>query len=138
MKNSVNNATERKEHTIRILERDYHGKLINEDTLISMGYNDLVRWLKRIAKYENIKRTMLIVNQDERITIIFFTATYKYCISARKDHYLGCTASCRKSRPGETWRRGSDLPDGEYNEETFEKIVRKIVSYEMKNLQLEI
>ncbi len=138
MENSVNDATETKEHTIKIIEKDYHGKLINENILMSMGYNDLVRWLKKIAKYENIKRTMLIVDQGERIKIIFFTATYKYSINARKDNYLGCTASCRKARPGETWTRGSDLPDGNYDEETFEKIVRKIVGYEMKNLQLEI
>lgn len=140
MENSVNNATERKEHRIKIIEKDYHGRLINEDILISMGYNDLVRWLKRIAKYENIKKTMLIftVDQTENVKIIFFTDTHKYCIDAKKDDYLGCTTSCRKARPGETWTRGSDLPDGDYNEETFEKIVRKIVGYEIKNLQLEI
>ena len=140
MKNSVNNATEQKDHRIKLIEKNYNGKLINEDILIDMGYNDLVRWLKRIAKYENIKRTMLIfvVDKTEKIKIIFFTDTHKYCIIAIKDEYIGCTASCRKAKPGETWTRGSDLPDGDYNEETFEKIIRKIVGYEMKNLQLEI
>ena len=138
MENSVNDATESKEHTIKIIEKDYHGKLINEKILISMGYNDLVRWLKKIAKVENTKRTMLIVDQGERIKIIFFTATYKYAINARKDHYLGCTASQRISRPGETWTKGSDLPDGDYDEETFGRIIRRIISNEMTNLQLEI
>jgi hypothetical protein len=49
--------------------------------------------------------------------------------------YLGCIASCRKPRVGETWHRGSDLADGPYSKETFFKIIGDIVSLELKTIQ---
>ena len=44
--------------------------------------------------------------------------------------YLGCGASARKPRAGETWTRGSDLADGPLTFETWVKILGDIVSYE--------
>lgn len=44
--------------------------------------------------------------------------------------YLGCIASSRKPRAGETWTRGSDLHDGDLNKETWYGILADIVSYE--------
>lgn len=45
--------------------------------------------------------------------------------------YLGCTASARKSRAGEDWNRGSDLADGVLCEDTWLRILRDIVAYEL-------
>ena len=71
MKDSVENATER---TKEILEKDNNSKLIDESQLINLGYSDLAKWIKDIAKYGNIKRTMLIFkrNNCDNIRIKFF------------------------------------------------------------------
>lgn len=45
--------------------------------------------------------------------------------------YLGCIATSRKKRAGESWARGNDLPDGALCVEVWDKIVRAIVSYEL-------
>lgn len=48
-----------------------------------------------------------------------------------KNSYLGCIASTRKPRAGENWNRGSDLVDGSYSKETFDKIIYDILAYEL-------
>jgi hypothetical protein len=48
--------------------------------------------------------------------------------------YLGCQSSRRKARAGESWTRGSDLPDGPLNRETWDKILKAIVIYELEEL----
>jgi len=45
--------------------------------------------------------------------------------------YLGCEASSRIPRAGEDHHRGNDLPDGMLTEETWQRILAAIVSYEM-------
>jgi hypothetical protein len=47
------------------------------------------------------------------------------------DGYLGYTASCRTPCAGEDWTRGNDLADGPLTEETWNRIIGDIVSYEM-------
>ena len=107
-------------------------------------------WLKQIIRYGNVDSQVLIewdVNYEldpnaNKFTCIFYTETHKYYIygySPTAKHpkgYLGCGGNSRKSRPGEDWHRGNDLPDGDYSKETFDRIVRGIVAYELKNLQL--
>ena len=36
--------------------------------------------------------------------------------------------------PGETWTRGSDLADGKFNRETWERILRDIIRNELQKL----
>jgi hypothetical protein len=45
--------------------------------------------------------------------------------------YLGCGANSRKSRAGEDWTRGCDLADGPLTKETWLRILRDIVGYEL-------
>ena len=73
-----------------------------------------------------------------RVNVLFFTDSHSYAIHAQlRDGggYLGAYTGTRKPRPGETWTRGNDLPDGKYCKDTFDKIMRAIVRYEMKRLQ---
>lgn len=58
------------------------------------------------------------------------TATHSYHITCRDD-YLGCIASSRKPREGETWTRGNDLPDGPADENTLAEIVQAMLGYEL-------
>lgn len=79
--------------------------------------------------------------QDELdLTVKIWTFTNQYRITARihgygNRTYLGCQASSRKSRTGETWTRGNDLPDGEFNQETWDKIMGGIVRYEAEEVR---
>ena len=41
---------------------------------------------------------------------------------------MGATRSCLYKRPMEDWTRGSDLPDGKCNEDTFKSILFAILS----------
>ncbi len=85
--------------------------------------------------------------RDDVLHVVLFTSDHRYHISARlprdkqvgmhskpqeaDDGYLGCTASTRKPRAGETWDRGNDLLGGSLTKETFDAIIRKIVGYEL-------
>jgi len=68
----------------------------------------------------------------------FYTDEHKYFIVAIERNtgksYLGCQVSTRKSRAGEDWARGNDLPDGDFTKETWNSIVEAIVRYELVKL----
>ena len=72
---------------------------------------------------------------NNRFRMLIYTDKNSYSISVHYSedgkHYLGCIASARKPRAGEDWTRGNDLPDGDFSIETFNKIMLKIVGYEM-------
>lgn len=130
------------------IEEKRNGKLIKYDDL-PIKAKLFADWMKSIARYGNAESIFIIFKYehdecDERYGCVFYTDSHKYHISIRlpkdtdtfKGGYAGCTASTRKSRVGEDWNRGSDLPDGKYTQETFDKISRGIIGYEMKTLQL--
>ena len=124
---------------------------INNATLIN--YEELIEvapefslWLKEIVRYGNVDSQVMIFldtkdNGKNRFICRLYTNDHYYSITGykpidKKGGYLGCTASTRKNRPGEDWSRGNDLPDGKYNKKTFDSIIRRIVAYELKTLQL--
>ena len=136
------------------LEEKRDAKIIKWEELVDIA-PDMAIWLKKIVRYGNVDSQVLIyqnlnsrsniTEEDKeklRFTCVFFTDTHKYSISGyvptkmNPDGYLGCIVTTRKPRAGEDWNRGNDLPDGEYSKETFDKIVRRIVAYELKSLQL--
>ena len=135
----VDKAVDRKSYAVEMLETKYNAKIITFQDAEEKGYGEFIKWLKGIARYGNIERTMLVFDYEDRVNVKFFTAEHSYSISARLPEndkgYLGCTSSCRTPKVGETWTRGSDLADGKYSEKTFIEIMADIVGYEMKNLQ---
>jgi len=86
--------------------------------------NELNRWGKDkfLWRYE-----------EDCTEVYLFTHGNRYSIVARAT-YLGCQVSSRKPRPGEDWNRGNDLADGKFNEETWNRILRDIISYELKSI----
>lgn len=91
---------------------------------VSMWLDSVGMWGKAGEKFRYTE------HEDGRGTVIFCTGTHSYQI-AFSDTYLGCVASCRTQRPGETWTRGNDLPDGGFSRETFDRIIFAIVGYEL-------
>lgn len=134
-----------KTHGREMFEKQKECNLISLETLSSLGHGekDLANKLIAMSRYGNVDSTILIgafKNDLGRYKVWFFTNDHSYSISIYlpegNNSYMGCIASCRKPKPGETWTRGSDLADGKYSDETWLSILNDIVSYEMKNLQL--
>lgn len=74
------------------------------------------------------------------VSMDLFTDINHYMISIRpEDHlvtsdqktYLGCIVQSRKERAGETWKRGRDLADGPCTNDTWQRILKDIVNYEL-------
>jgi len=68
--------------------------------------------------------------KEERLRTHIYTEEHIYHISMTPS-YLGCIMTCRKPEIGEDWSRGSDLPDGDFSQDTFNRIMKGIVSVEM-------
>ena len=124
--------------------------IIDWEELVNIA-PDFAVWLKQIIRHGTVDSQVFITwstnypDKDKEINYfrcLLFTENHKYTIyghAPTKEHprgYLGCGGESLKPRPGEWWHRGNDLPDGDYSKETFDRIVRGIVAYEIKNLQL--
>ncbi len=132
------------------LERNHNAKLINYD-ILKESLPDFAEWLESVCRYGNVDSVCLIFLEEVIVgrekedryyyKIYFYTSDNQYSISIyppidEYQGYCGCTVSSRKSRPGEFWNRGNDLPDGEYTSETFDRIARRIIQYEMKAIKI--
>ena len=118
------------------------------DKIIPMNEKEPTRWdlldqwfkdLVYPGKVTDFIQHIELANSPDYIRkkFCFYTEENVYYISAvdREDGgYLGCTVMTRKERPGESWKRGNDLPDGPFNEETWNSIIRAIVRYEIVKL----
>lgn len=99
--------------------------------------NDLRRWTSN--GIEELPSLHMIVDGDSIVSKRWriYTDINAYTFSASMSRpgsartYLGCISTCRKSRAGEDWSRGSDLADGPLSPETWHRILADIVSYEM-------
>lgn len=111
---------------------------------------DFKSWIGNIGKFSRSPKNIEIVddegegdgkgNWEQRFRVRIYTNTKRYGIIAverSKDKgYLGCTASSRMPRAGETWTRGNDLADGPLTKKTWHAILGDIVSYEMVDLNM--
>lgn len=116
---------------------------LSEAKVVSELGKQLVEWLD--CKFFGRGQKALVVQDDaERFTIRIYTSRHVYSITATGDAYpdgsgyLGCTAATRMARPGETWTRGNDLPDGEFSKETLHCILCSIVFYEAREVVKEV
>ena len=130
----------------------FHPGMINPSEPVEKyekAIQQMREWLSKIylsSKIDRALKTEKILRQEDETEVYLdltakiwtFNNTYRIIahIYLDNDHtYLGCTASCRKSRTGETWTRGNDLPDGEFNQETWDKIMVGIVRYETEEVK---
>jgi hypothetical protein len=94
------------------------------------------RWTGNSYTEENC---IYVKEEKQRIELVLYTENNIYHISARPPNsenrgdkgYLGCISTSRKPRAGEDWHRGNDLADGPFGFETWHKILRDIVAYEL-------
>jgi len=93
------------------------------------GYK-VIGWLEKY-KYYAEKRIEVLENDVCRLVLQMYSSqnVYRLTIDGRCK-YLGCSVRRRIRRPGETWNRGNDLPNGDIAEETLNQILGAIVFYE--------
>ena len=97
-------------------------------------FSKLHEWLSA-QKFFGKDRVEVVEMNFEAVNIRLYTATYCYSIYVNKGRgewgdSMGCIVSCRTRRAGEDWHRGSDLPDGPYSKETFDRIIMSIIGFE--------
>lgn len=95
-------------------------------------------WLKEICPWEKVEdycQFMADSAAPEVIKVRIFSHVYRYTIIAKETvgnkTYLGCQVMRRKSLAGETYYKGADLPDGNFNRATWEKIKDAILGFEL-------
>ncbi|KKL89828.1 hypothetical protein LCGC14_1910730 [marine sediment metagenome] len=104
---------------------------------------ELRSWMVRDLLRPNfqIHRPTEKSSTEDRFRATIYTKTTEYHISAIERYagksYLGCIAASRKSRPGEDWTRGNDLPDGNLSKKTWRQILAGIVRYEAQRISSE-
>lgn len=133
-------GSQSKQDIIESLEEVYKGKLINYSDLYHhpkySKYQLFAKMLMDISPYQNPGRVLLIFDLDNTaIKVIFFTEEKRYSIRVT-EKYMGCVMQQRKSRPGEIQFRGTDLPDGDYSQDTWDRIKNRIIQTEIKALQV--
>lgn len=110
---------------------------LSEAKVVGELGKQLVEWLKLDCEYFGRAKKVLLNGDDAKhFSIQIFMPKNCYHIIARMgDHlkdYLGCTVVSRTPRPGETWNRGKDLPDGRFSKETLNRILCAIVFFEAR------
>lgn len=101
-------------------------------------YQKLDEWIEKTNIYCLNSAEYIIKKHtnDNLIEIIFFSKTNKYSIIVipewtLKKSWLSCSASLRKPYAGENYTKGNDLADGEFSEETWNKILYSILGNEL-------
>lgn len=95
-------------------------------------------WLSELYSAAQVDRAVVVQRHKRTIRFKLWTATNEYSVVADLNGpqgYLGAFAKSRMSRAGETWHRGNDLPDGNFCEETWRKILEGIVRYEAQEIK---
>ena len=94
-------------------------------------------WLREDLSSTGVRIAMAPEQSSDECRVYLYTATNSYSIVAKvRDDggYLGCISKCRKQRPGEDWNRGNDLPDGKLTKETWLRILKGIICYELQDI----
>jgi hypothetical protein len=99
---------------------------------------ELKQWMNELVYPGSFKEFVHVTADTKNLfKCSIFTDEHMYHVVAveeEKHNYLGCQATTRKERPGESWKRGNDLSDGPLEEETWKKILSDIVKYELVKL----
>jgi hypothetical protein len=104
-----------------------------------LEYSDLEKRFPKLVKwaestlYRFKDKAILRENESGYAEIHLYTERYRYTIVA-SDNYLGCIMKARMSRPGESWLRGNDFPDGDMKIRTWKEIITAIARHEILNV----
>ena len=106
-----------REGTVEELEHDYP---------FLKGYISNINWYGTNTRVAILKE----LNADKVYHLYMFSEKHMYSIVI-EPNYMGAILSCLYKNPMEDWTRGSDLPDGKCNEDTFKRILFAILACEL-------
>ena len=116
----------------------------NPPELLKKAFDKLKKWIN-IGKFFEASDFNFKLSKTHHWLIELELATnnniYHISVHYRKsnqklsDLYMGCTMSSRRSRAGETWKRGNDLADGKFSEKLWNKILSDMLGAEMVKFQ---
>jgi len=126
-------------------------KFLNEVSTPTISKDTINRFIEGDRKFATAPNNYYVLNEyllvkdrtkelNEKLwlTFKFFTTEHAYTVSCvlKKNGgtYMGCIGGTRKSRAGEDWWRGNDLPDGKFSLKTWQYIKNAIIRYEMDRL----
>ena len=104
--------------------------------------DDVKKWLFDLLdgmKYRRPEWQEYVVmenNEKGVLKLKLWTDRHHYVMSIGfgENDYLSCVATARRQRPGETFFRNNDLYNGRLNEDSFNRVMLDIVSYELVSL----
>jgi len=101
-------------------------------------FPELALWLKAICRCSKLEDFIIADYKEKILRLKFYTKENSYFLtvnlpkySENGKGYMMASFLSRKPRAGEDWNRGNDLADGPYSEKTWNRIVNKILSYEL-------
>lgn len=101
--------------------------------------DQLIEWACR-GKHANKDNLHIKIHREDGrsyVKLRLLTVTNSYGIrvipskNAKMIPYMCCEYSHREPLPGETWTRGGDLWDGNFDEDGWDRIVADILSVEL-------
>jgi len=108
---------------------------------------DMCRRISNIPYFDQSNKPEYWLSSAEAVSpdpvsveVVLYTERNEYRIVGflhddGKPPYLGASVRARTPRAGETWRRGNDLPDGDYSDELWQRIFMSIVGYELVTIR---
>lgn len=126
----------KQDHREDLIKRCSGKRLLSLSDLRELGH-DLLASFAESGKWKEPSRDILAIEQEDRVSMRFYTNGHVYFISARlpsekrPNGYLGATFTCRTPIAGEWWSRGGDLADGSYSEDTLRHIMEDIIAREI-------
>ncbi len=103
---------------------------------------DVKAWLFDLLdnmKYRRENWQEYVIREDNESNVLklkLYTDRHHYIISIgfKTSDYITCVATARRQRPGESFFRNNDLHNGRLNEDSFNRVMSDIVSYELCSL----
>lgn len=94
-------------------------------------HDQMLEWLAKVFNCDKERVELYVKTERDNAGNIFslYTKDYTFKIYCNNSHMHGY-AHCNYCEPGETWHRGSDLPDGKFSEKTFSTILNAIFRYQ--------
>ena len=122
---------------------------VQKEEFLEMFTRRFVSWLEWVYPKSTVERHIKVDKENNRIIAKIWTSVNEYTVIAKyskedlepggsmpaKFGSLGCQASSRKPRPGETWTRGRDLRDGKFCLDTWLDILIDIVHFEAEEIK---
>lgn len=117
--------------TEEVVKKDSNSTTVQSFAWLEQEYPDLAGWIRETSAYLAAEVICEIKDYGESVVVNLFTSQRVFHVAAisGEDGYLGLQHSLRSTGAGNDWT------DGRYSKETWDKIVRDMLSCELIPLE---